>query len=69
MIVVVSSIVDFGSDPSKLPTVSNVLTHFAPTAGKEGGLQRNEPAPIGQPAPQSLDQATPSAGPTTESAE
>ena len=57
-VIVSSAIVDLGNDPEELPTVSNVLTHFAPTAGKTGGLQRAEPAPIGEKAPERLDTPT-----------
>ena len=42
-----STIIDLGNNPEELPTVSNVLIHFALTAGKAGGLQPTEPAPIG----------------------
>ncbi|KAI9791860.1 MAG: hypothetical protein M1816_003405 [Peltula sp. TS41687] len=43
------------NNANQLPEVTNVLTHVTPTAGKTGGLQPNDPAPVGNKAPANLD--------------
>ncbi|MCJ1363187.1 hypothetical protein MMC16_002294 [Acarospora aff. strigata] len=50
-IAVSSTITEFSEDKTKLPVVTDPLTHFEPTAGKEGGLQPGEKPVVGSAAP------------------
>ena len=54
-IAVVSSIVTYIEGGTELPRLSDTVTHFAPTAGKDGGIELQAPPPIGIKAPASLD--------------
>lgn len=51
-----SSIIEASQDLTKLPVISNVLTHVAPTLNKPGGIKLDAPAPVGVKAPQAIDQ-------------
>jgi tyrosinase len=64
-IAVTSAIIN--NQPNELPAISNQLTHVTPTAGKEGGLQPNDPAPVGEKAPPNLDSPNVPSGNSTTS--
>ncbi len=64
-IAVTSSITEYPRDQKKLPVKRDPLTHYAPTVGKRGGLQRNEAPPVGLKAPPKLDTDTKGANGTS----
>lgn len=66
-IAVTSSITEYPRDQKKLPVKRDPLTHYAPTAGKRGGLQRDEAPPVGLKAPPKLDTDTKGANSTSTS--
>ncbi len=54
---VTSTITEYSDDETELPKKTSPLTHYKPTEGKEGGIQPEEAAPVGDRAPANLDVA------------
>ncbi|KAI9723363.1 MAG: hypothetical protein M1812_001247 [Candelaria pacifica] len=57
-IAVSSTVTQYFPNTAMLPVKSNPLTYYAPTAGKDGGLQPGEAPPVGAVAPPVLDSLT-----------
>ncbi|KAI9882625.1 MAG: mitochondrial inner membrane protein required for protein import [Watsoniomyces obsoletus] len=54
---VTSTVTEYSENETELLKKTRPLTHYKPTEGKEGGLQPEEPAPVGDRAPANLDVA------------